>query len=162
MILRDNHPEQATLVPDAPEAFTSEEGWNLDPVEAALATPAIAAMKALGCRVILFIDPDPAVIERVVQSCADGVEIYTGAYAAAFRDGGHAAILHRIAETAARAREAGLVVNAGHDLNLHNIPPLMQAVPFLAEASIGHELTADALEMGFAATVTAYAKALGS
>ncbi len=161
-ILHDNRPEQATLVPDAPEAFTSEEGWKLDAAEIALATPAIAAMKALGCRVILFIDPDPAVIERVVQSRADGVEIYTGAYAAAFRDGGHRPMLDRIAETAERAKGAGLVVNAGHDLNLHNIPPLMHAVPFLAEASIGHELTAGALEMGFAATVAAYAKALGT
>ena len=159
-ILRDNRPEQATLVPDAPDAFTSEEGWKLDPAEAALATPAIAAMQALGCRVILFVDPHPAVIERVVQSGADGVEIYTGAYAAAFRDGRHRPVLEQIAATAARARDAGLVVNAGHDLNLHNIPPLMQAVPFLAEASIGHELTADALELGFAATVAAYASVL--
>ncbi len=159
-ILRENRPEQATLVPDAPEAFTSEEGWMLDPAQAALATPAIAAMQALGCRVILFIDPDPGVIERVLQSGADGVEIYTGAYAAAFRDGEHRPLLDRIAATAVRARDAGLVVNAGHDLNLHNIPPLMQAAPFLAEASIGHELTADALEMGFAATVAAYASAL--
>ena len=159
-ILRDNRPEQATLVPDAPDAFTSEEGWKLDAEQAALATPAIAAMQAFGCRVILFIDPDPSVIDRVLQAGADGVEIYTGAYASAFRDGGHAAILQRIAATAERARQAGLVVNAGHDLNLHNIPPLVQAVPFLAEASIGHELTADALEMGFGATVAAYAKAL--
>ncbi|HBK06038.1 MAG TPA: pyridoxine 5'-phosphate synthase [Acetobacteraceae bacterium] len=159
-ILRDNRPEQATLVPDAPDAFTSEEGWNLAPEQAALAHPAIAAMKDLGCRVILFIDPDPDVIERVVRSGADGVEIYTGTYAAEFRAGRHETTLASIAATAIRAREAGLVVNAGHDLNLHNIPPLMRAVPFLAEASIGHELTADALEFGFAATVTAYAKAL--
>jgi pyridoxine 5-phosphate synthase len=160
-ILRDNRPEQATLVPDAPEAFTSEEGWKLDPVQASMVTPEIAAIKALGCRVILFIDPDPAVIDRVCEAGADGVEIYTGAYAAAFRGGRHQSILEQIAATAARARAAGLVVNAGHDLNLHNIPLLMQAVPFLAEASIGHELTADALENGFAATVAAYAQALG-
>jgi pyridoxine 5-phosphate synthase len=159
-ILRDNRPEQATLVPDAPGAFTSEEGWKLDPAQAALVTPAIVAMKALGCRVILFIDPDPGVIERAREAGADGVEIYTGAYAAAFHDGLHRPILRRIAATSVRARDAGLVVNAGHDLNLHNIPPLVQAVPFLAEASIGHELTADALENGFAATVAAYAKAL--
>jgi pyridoxine 5-phosphate synthase len=160
-ILRDNRPEQATLVPDAPDAFTSEEGWKLDPAQQALLTPAIAAMRALGCRVILFIDPDPAVIERVRATGADGVEIYTGAYAAAFRQAAHQPVLSQIAATAAAARAAGLVVNAGHDLNLHNIPPLMQATPFLAEASIGHELTADALEHGFAATVAAYAKALG-
>ena len=159
-LLTDNRPEQATLVPDAPEAFTSEEGWKLDPAQAGMAAPAIAAIRALGCRVVLFIDPDPGVIPRAVAAGADGVEIYTGAYAAACRDGRHHPILQRIAATATAAQAAGLVVNAGHDLNLHNIPPLMRAVPFLAEASIGHELTADALENGFAATVAAYAGAL--
>jgi pyridoxine 5-phosphate synthase len=160
-ILRDSRPEQATLVPDAPDAFTSEEGWKLDAAESALAASAIAAMKPFGCRVILFINADPTLVDRVLATGADGVEIYTGTYAAAFRDGRQTPILAQIAETAARARDAGLIVNAGHDLNLQNIPPLMQAVPFLAEASIGHELTADALENGFAATVAAYARALG-
>jgi len=159
-ILRAERPEQVTLVPDAPDAFTSEEGWTLDPAQTMLALPAIAAIKRLGCRVILFIDPDPAAIERVSTIGADGVEIYTGHYAAAFRDGGHEPILERIAATAQGARAAGLVVNAGHDLNLHNIPALVQTVPFLAEASIGHELTADALELGWSATVAAYANAL--
>jgi pyridoxine 5-phosphate synthase len=88
------------------------------------------------------------------------VEIYTGHYAAEFRNGGHNPILRQIAATARAARAAGLVVNAGHDLNRRNIPPLTQAVPFLAEASIGHELTADALESGWAATVAAYVMAL--
>ena len=100
-ILRDNRPEQATLVPDAPGAFTSEEGWKLDPAQVALAGPAIATIKALGGRAILFIDADPDVIERVRASGADGVEIYTGAYAAAFRAGRHQPILERIAATAA-------------------------------------------------------------
>jgi pyridoxine 5-phosphate synthase len=159
-ILREIRPEQCTLVPDAPDAFTSEEGWHLDNAQAHLAHPAVAAIKALGCRVILFIDPNPAVVPRVRQSGADGVEIYTGGYAAAFREGNHAALLRAIGNTAQVAADAGLVVNAGHDLNLLNIPPLMAAVPFLAEASIGHELTADALENGFGPTVTAYARAL--
>jgi pyridoxine 5-phosphate synthase len=159
-IVRDNRPEQVTLVPDAPGAFTSEEGWRLDAAQAPLAMPAIEATKVLGCRAILFIDPDPDAVERARAAGADGVEIYTGGYAAGFRDATHEAILARIAATAARARDAGLVVNAGHDLNLHNIPPLVRVVPFLAEASIGHELTADALEHGFAATVAAYAAAL--
>jgi pyridoxine 5-phosphate synthase len=160
-ILRDVRPEQCTLVPDAPDAFTSEEGWHLDNAQAHLAHPAIAAIKALGCRVILFIDPDPAVVPRVRHAGADGVEIYTGAYAAAFREGTHAMLLSAIGDTARAAADAGLVVNAGHDLNLLNIPPLMETVPYLAEASIGHELTADALEMGFGPTIAAYAKALG-
>ena len=159
-ILRETRPEQCTLVPDAPEAFTSEEGWKLDPAQMALARPAIAAIKALGCRVILFTDPDPGVVPRAREAGADGIEIYTGAYAAAFHRETHAPLLAAIAATARAAADARLVVNAGHDLNLRNIPPLMAAVPFLAEASIGHELTADALEMGFGAAVAAYAKAL--
>jgi pyridoxine 5-phosphate synthase len=159
-ILRDTCPEQCTLVPDAPDAFTSEEGWTLDAAQMGLARPAIVAAKALGCRVILFIDPDPEVPARVLEAGADGVEIYTGSYAASFHSGSHAKLLAAIGETARRAHDLGLVVNAGHDLNLRNIPPLMSAVPFLAEASIGHELTADALEHGFAATVAAYVKAL--
>ncbi|PPQ27997.1 pyridoxine 5'-phosphate synthase [Rhodopila globiformis] len=159
-IVRANRPEQVTLVPDAPGAFTSDEGWKLTPAQVQVTGPAIQAIKAQGGRAILFIDADPAVIDRVRTSGADGVEIYTGPYAEAFRAGTHQPVLERIAATAARAREAGLVVNAGHDLNLHNIPPLMAAVPFLAEASIGHELTADALENGFTATVAAYVKAL--
>jgi pyridoxine 5-phosphate synthase len=159
-ILHDSRPEQVTFVPDAPNAFTSEEGWKLDLDQATLAAPAIAAARALGCRTILFINAEPEIIDRVRQTGADGVEIYTGNYAAAFRDGQHQPVLEQIAATATRARDAGLVINAGHDLNLHNLPPLMQAVPFLAEASIGHELTADALEIGFAATVAAYAQAL--
>jgi pyridoxine 5-phosphate synthase len=159
-ILRDTRPEQCTLVPDAPDAFTSEDGWHLDTAQMHLARPAIVAAKALGCRVILFIDPDPDVPARARDAGADGIEIYTGSYAAAFHAGNHATLLALISETARRARGLGLVVNAGHDLNLHNIPPLMAAVPFLAEASIGHELTADALENGFATTVAAYAAAL--
>jgi pyridoxine 5-phosphate synthase len=92
---------------------------------------------------------------------ADGIEIYTGSYAAAFRQGDHAALLQACAATAARAAELGLVVNIGHDLNLENLPPLIDALPKVAEASIGHELTADALVMGFAEAVRAYKTALG-
>jgi pyridoxine 5-phosphate synthase len=153
-------PEQCTLVPDAPDAFTSEKGWELDAREEAVARPAIAGLKALGARVILFIDPDPAVVPRVPAVGADGVEIYTGAYAAAFREGSHAALLEACAATAEAARAQSLVVNAGHDLNLRNIPPLVARIGFLAEASIGHELTADALMMGFPTAVAAYAAAL--
>ena len=159
-IVRGVRPEQCTLVPDPPGAFTSEEGWKLDNRDTPVVKPAIAALKRLGCRVILFVDPDPAAVERVPGSGADGIEIYTGTYAAAFRAGNSARELQACATTAARAQERGLVVNAGHDLNIENLPPLVAAMPFLAEASIGHELTADALVIGFAAAVTAYKAAL--
>jgi pyridoxine 5-phosphate synthase len=159
-IVREVKPEQCTLVPDPPGAFTSEEGWKLDNRDAAIVNIAVAELKRLGCRVILFVDPDPAVVERVPGSGADGIEIYTGRYAAAVRAGDSAKELQACAATAARAHERGLVVNAGHDLNLDNLPPLVTAMAFLAEASIGHELTADALVMGFAAAVKAYKAAL--
>ena len=159
-IASEVQPEQCTLVPDAPDAFTSEEGWKLDAKQMALVQPAVAKLKAMGARVILFIDPDPAVLDRIKPAGADGVELYTGGYAEAFRKGSHAALLAACATTGKAAADRGLVVNAGHDLNLHNLPPLIARMPFLAEASIGHELTADALVMGFANAVTAYAKAL--
>jgi pyridoxine 5-phosphate synthase len=147
-------------VPDPPGAFTSEEGWKLDGSDPTDIRPAVAELKRLGCRVILFLDPDPVAVERVPGSGADGIEIYTGTYAAAFRAGNGSRELQACAATAARARERGLVVNAGHDLNLDNLPALVAAMPFLAEASIGHELTADALVIGFAAAVQAYKTAL--
>ena len=159
-IAAEVRPEQCTLVPDSPDAFTSEEGWRLGPDQMSLVQPAVATLKAMGARVILFIDPDPAVFERIGVSGADGVEIYTGSYAAAFRAGAYDTWLNACATTARAATDRGLTVNAGHDLNLHNLPPLMARMPMLAEASIGHELTADALVMGFAAAVSAYAKAL--
>ena len=140
--------------------LTSEEGWRLHDEQMRLVRPAIERLRRGGARVILFIDPDPAAVARVAAAGADGIEIYTGGYSAAFRRGAYAEPLQRCAETARIAREGGLVVNAGHDLTLDNLLPLIKAIPFLAEASIGHELTADALVMGFAAAVRAYRAAL--
>jgi len=153
-------PEQCTLVPDAPGVLTSEEGWRLDNRDTPLVNAAVARLKAMGARVILFVDPDPAVIDRVPGTGADGIEIYTGSYADAFRKGDPKAALAACAATAKRAAERGLFVNAGHDLNLENLPPLVAAMPALAEASIGHELTADALKIGWQAAVKAYKAAL--
>ncbi|HEV2300363.1 MAG TPA: pyridoxine 5'-phosphate synthase [Stellaceae bacterium] len=155
-------PEQCTLVPDAPGVLTSEEGWRLDAEQKRLVRPAVERLKRAGARVILFVDPDPAAVARVPLAGADGIEIYTGGYSAAFRASAYSAVLGRCAETARAAEARGLVVNAGHDLNLDNLPGLVAATPSLAEASIGHELTADALEIGFAAAVRAYKAALVS
>lgn len=159
-LVAEIRPEQCTLVPDSPDAFTSEEGWKLDPAQRRLVDAALGELKPLGCRVILFVDPAPAAVAPVHNTGADGIEIYTGAYAAAVRADAPAALVHACAATAARAGELGLVVNIGHDLNLDNLPPLVAALPGFAEASIGHELTADALVMGFAAAVRAYRAAL--
>jgi len=155
-------PEQCTLVPDAPDAFTSQEGWKLDAAQCRVVGQALAELKPLGCRVILFVDPDPAAVAAVHNTGADGIEIYTGGYAAGFRAGTPEPLREACAATARRAGDLGLVVNIGHDLNLDNLPPLVTAMPRFAEASIGHELTADALVIGFAAAVRAYRAALNS
>lgn len=160
-LIAETRPEQVTLVPDAPGAFTSEEGWHLtDPAQVAMVAAYLGKLKALGARTVLFIDPDPAVVARVKGVGAEGVEIYTGEYAAQARGGRPAPLLPAIAATAAEAARLGMLVNAGHDLNLDNIPALAAAVPNIAEASIGHELTADALKLGFAAATAAYRRAL--
>src|SRR3954464_5108352 len=130
-IVGEVRPEQCTLVPDPPGAFTSEEGWKLDGSDDAIVADAIAVLKPLGCRIILFVDPDPAVVARLGNTGADGIEIYTGTYAPAFRAGEGAPELPACAETASRAFAAGLVVNAGHDLNLKNLPDLVAALPNL-------------------------------
>jgi pyridoxine 5-phosphate synthase len=155
-------PEQCTLVPDAPTALTSEEGWKLNNEDMPLISSAVASLKASGCRVIVFIDPDPSVVPRVPSTGADGVEIYTGSYAAAARQGHSSVLLDACANAARIAAQRGLLINVGHDLNLSNIPPLVAALPSLNEASIGHEFTADALLMGFATAVGAYKAAFGS
>ena len=161
-IVRAVRPEQCTLVPDPPGAFTSEDGWQLDARDLPLVSAAVEFVKDLGCRAVVFIDPDPNVVPRVPATKVDGVEIYTGSYAAAARTGQAAALLQACAATASSAAERGLIVNVGHDLNLKNLPPLVAALPMIAEASIGHELTADALEMGFVAAVRAYQAALSA
>ena len=155
-------PDQCTLVPDPPTAFTSEEGWKLDDSDRAIVGVAVSALKSIGCRVVVFVDPNAAIVERVPSTGADGVEIYTGTYAAAARRGSSVAELGACAAAARAATDRSLVVNIGHDLNLQNLPPLVRLLPALAEASIGHELTADALEIGFERAVIAYKAALRS
>ncbi len=160
-IVRETRPEQCTLVPDAPDAFTSEKGWELDP--AADAAGAAGHRGAEGARCA----GGPVHRPRSRRARSGGRWQAPRGWNSTpvptpprFRAGDHAALLDACAETARQAHGRGLAVNAGHDLNLHNLPPLVARLPALAEASIGHELTADALEMGFAATVRAYAAAL--
>jgi pyridoxine 5-phosphate synthase len=155
-------PEQCTIVPDPPTAFTSEEGWKLDSNDEPIVSEAVSALKSIGCRVIVFVDPDADVVSRIPRTGADGIEIYTGAYAAAARAGSFRTELHACVTAAQAAAANRLAVNIGHDLNLANLPPLVRAFPSIAEASIGHELTADALEIGLERAVIAYKAALRS
>ncbi len=156
---RKVRPHQCTLVPDDPGQFTSDHGWDLAK-DAARLKPIIAEMKLLGVRVSLFMDAEPGQMKRAAAVGADCVELYTEPYAAAHASGDYAAVLARFAEAAKAARDAGLRVNAGHDLNIPNLTPLIAACKPVAEVSIGHALTADALQMGFANAVRAYIAAI--
>jgi pyridoxine 5-phosphate synthase len=153
-------PTQCTLVPDDPGAATSDHGWDLQ-ANAERLLPVIRRLKELGSRVSLFMDAHAEHMELAKALGADRVELYTEAYATAFARGEkNAAKPYYTA--AVRAFEVGLDVNAGHDLNLANLPPFLQAVPHVLEVSIGHALVADALEFGLAETVKKYLRACGS
>jgi pyridoxine 5-phosphate synthase len=156
---RKLRPHQCTLVPDDPGQFTSDHGWNLTR-DAQRLKPVIDEMKALGIRVSLFMDAEPQSMMLAVQAGADCVELYTEPYAKAHGTADESGMLAQFAAAAHAAREAGLLVNAGHDLNCANLPALIRALRPLAEVSIGHALIADALELGLAATVREYVAAI--
>ena len=158
-LVSEMRPDQCTLVPDEPEAFTSDHGWDLQKDGERLA-PIIADLRKLGIRVSLFMDPDPAAMKMAREIGADRIELYTEPYAQAYGTAVQDASLAEYAAAAAAALDAGLGVNAGHDLNRDNLPAFVAAVPGLAEVSIGHALTSDALELGMARTVQAYLEAI--
>jgi pyridoxine 5-phosphate synthase len=153
-------PAQATLVPDPPDVLTSNAGWRFESVDPGWLRDTVARLRAGGCRVSLFLDPDPGEVEGARVAGADRIELYTESYAKAFGTPRQAAVFSAYRATAERARAAGLGVNAGHDLDLVNLPFLAANLPGLAEVSIGHALISDALERGLDATVRAYLSAL--
>ncbi len=146
---------QVTFVPDSEGQFTSDHGWNL-PADAARLAPLVHQAHALGLRVSLFMDADPAAMAAARALGADRIELYTEPYAAAWGTAGQEAQLARFAAAAQAALDVGLGVNAGHDLNLANLAAFARQVPGLHEVSIGHALIADALELGYTAAVQAY------
>ncbi len=158
-IVDEVRPTQCTLVPDSPSAFTSNQGWDLARDAERLA-PLIADLRRIGCRVSLFLDAVPESADRAADLGADRIELYTEPYATAFDRGDADSILPAFAETARRASARGLGVNAGHDLSRQNLPTFLRHVPGVAEVSIGHALIADALEIGYAATVRGFLDAI--
>lgn len=146
---------QLTFVPDSEGQFTSDHGWSF-PQDADRLRPVIAQAQALGARVSLFMDPEPGQMAAARAVGADRVELYTEPYAAAWHTPDRGQQLERYRSAAQAALEAGLGVNAGHDLNRENLTEFLRTVPGVAEVSIGHALIADALELGYAATVTDY------
>ncbi|WP_342643249.1 pyridoxine 5'-phosphate synthase [Rhodoligotrophos ferricapiens] len=154
-LVAEVRPEQVTLVPDAPGQKTSDHGWDI-PANRALLEAVIKRLHSQSARVSLFIDADPQMAVEAASVGADRIELYTGPYHFALMRGEDDRILPSYRAAADAAQRAGLGVNAGHDLNLDNLAKFIAAVPQVAEVSIGHALTADALVMGMANAVSAY------
>ena len=147
-------PDQVTLVPDAHNAITSNAGWDTIANREYL-TKTCALFKSHGIRTSIFIDPDPEMARGAALCGADRVELYTQAYAEQYPQDPEKAIAPYL-ETAIAAREAGLGLNAGHDLSLENLAYFIRTIPWTDEVSIGHALISDALYMGLEATIQAY------
>ena len=150
---------QCTFVPDSEDQFTSDHGWRF-PADAERLAPLIDAAHERGVRVSLFMDPMPEAMAAAKAVGADRVEFYTETYARAWRGAQAAEALSHFTQAALAAHAAGLGINAGHDLNRDNLTDFLKAVPGVREVSIGHALVADALELGYAATVKDYLRCI--
>ncbi|PKO61591.1 MAG: pyridoxine 5'-phosphate synthase [Betaproteobacteria bacterium HGW-Betaproteobacteria-18] len=150
---------QVTFVPDTEGQFTSDHGWTF-PADAPVLKPLIDQAHAWGLRVSLFMDADASAMAAAKAVGADRVELYTEPYAAAWGTPDQAAQLARFAQAAQAALDVGLGVNAGHDLNRDNLTAFLAQVPGVSEVSIGHALIADALELGYSATIKDYLRCI--
>ncbi|NVJ48037.1 MAG: pyridoxine 5'-phosphate synthase [Cytophagia bacterium] len=157
-ILSDVRPEQATLVPDPPDAITSNAGWDTIGRADEL-RPLIEQIKAMGIRVSIFVEPEIEMVEGAHALGTDRIELYTEMYATSFKSDPAKAIA-KYAEAAAKAHELGLGINAGHDLDLDNLNYLVKTIPNIDEVSIGHALICDALYYGLENTIQLYLRAL--
>lgn len=157
-LVRQVRPTQVTLVPDAPDAITSNAGWDTVRHQAYL-IDVVAELKAAGCRVSIFLDAELTLVDAAAATGTDRIELYTEAYARRYPTDREAAVApYRAA--AAHAAQLGLGVNAGHDLDLENLAFFNQQLPALAEVSIGHALVCDALYLGLENTVQLYKRQL--
>jgi len=153
-------PQQVLYVPDDPAQSTSDHGWDV-PANLEFLLDIVDQSKSWGIRTALFMDPDAETTPEAAQAGADRIEIYTGPYGGCYDQPDRAAVeLNNVVAAAEAARSAGLGVNAGHDLTIANIPPLIARAPFIEEVSIGHGFSADALVCGAAEAVRLYQSAL--
>ena len=153
-------PTQVTLVPDLPGQSTSDHGWDID-ANADFLKAEIKKYHSMGSRVALFVDPNPQNADLALQVGADRIELYTGPYGAAQDDQDIQKELECLASTAKRASKIQtLHVNAGHDLTVENLKPLTDRIDNIAEVSIGHGITSDAIVIGFPAAVRRYLNVL--
>jgi pyridoxine 5-phosphate synthase len=157
-LVLDIKPEQVTLVPDALNQITSNHGWNTKEHKQYL-TEIIRVFKSAGIRVSIFVDPIVEMVEVAAATGTDRIELYTEAYAHRYHDNKEAAIAPYIA-AAKRAKELNLGLNAGHDLDLHNLQYFKKNIPGLLEVSIGHALICDSLYLGYENTIQLYKRQL--
>jgi pyridoxine 5-phosphate synthase len=153
-------PHQVTLVPDPPDAITSNAGWDTI-IHQEYLTQIIARIKKTGARVSIFLNPNPELIPSAKATGTDRIELYTEAYATQFHHNPEQALQPYI-NTARAAVNMGLGVNAGHDLDLHNLNYMAKNLPGLLEVSIGHALVCDALYLGLQNTIQMYLRALNT
>jgi len=157
-LVGDTKPEQATLVPDKPDAITSNAGWDTVKNETML-KEIIAELKSFGVRVSVFVNPSPRMVEGAKKIGADRIELYTEPYASQYHQNRTGAVKPYI-DASKVAHELGLGINAGHDLDLHNLRFLKESIPHLDEVSIGHALICDALYLGLENTIQLYLRQL--
>lgn len=153
-----NQPAQVTLVPDTEGQLTSNHGWDTLRHQQYL-QEMVRIFKGSGIRVSIFVDPRVEMIEAARDTGTDRIELYTEAYAAQFFNNKEKAIIPYIA-AAHKANDLGIGINAGHDLDLHNLAYFAQSIPGLLEVSIGHALISDALYLGLETTIAQYLKQL--
>jgi pyridoxine 5-phosphate synthase len=157
-LIQDVRPAQATLVPDGPHVTTSNAGWDTLQNESLL-KKIVREIKLQGVRVSIFVNPDPEMVEGAFKVGADRVELYTEPYAHGYHLNKESAVAP-YCKAAQAARDLHLGVNAGHDLDLHNLKFLKQSIPWLDEVSIGHALICDALYFGLENTIQLYLRQL--
>ena len=155
-IVGEVRPDQCTLVPDDPNQLTSDHGWNLEEDCNSL-VPIVNDLQSAGVRVSLFMEPVREQIDRVRSVGVRRIELYTEPYARAFGTSDEDAVWNRFAEAADHAESLGIGVNAGHDLNLKNLPKFL-AIKLIEEVSIGHAIVVESFDHGFEGTLARYMK----
>ena len=157
-IINDIVPDQVTLVPDPPEVLTSNIGWRKSDLDVDL-KGIINDIKKLGSKVVIFIDPDIEMIDYAKEIGSDRIELYTGTYAKEYLKNREGSVIDYV-NASKYAKEIGIEVNAGHDLDLNNLRYLKQSIPHIYEVSIGHALVCDAIYLGLENTIKSYLNCL--
>jgi pyridoxine 5-phosphate synthase len=158
-LVLETKPDQVTLVPDTLGQLTSDHGWDTIKNKNYL-KDIIAIFKKAGIRVSIFVDPDTRMVEGAAETNTDRIELYTESYAKQFGVGSRESGVKPYVQAAKKAKELGLGLNAGHDLDLNNLRFLKENIPWLDEVSIGHALVCDAIYLGFENTIQLYKRQL--